>query len=270
MITVVGIFKRQDAAERVLRDLCILGIEPKRIDLLRPGISDARLSAVPTSDSEPSGMATTMGTLLGSAVGVAGGLSLGTSAASLMLPGVGPMLALGALGAVVLGMAGAVGGHEAGECVDRAALEGLPKDEVFLYADALRQGRCVVLCLAQTELEADEVRRALDREGAESIDAARHRWWLGVRDLAREKYTPPSPHAQVRDDPFQRGYDAALSPEFHGKPWDQVLYVLVERYRDWSDDRFRKGFERGQMAPTGTVVSHRGLAVSQASDHTSK
>src|ERR1035441_2150431 len=115
MITVVGIFKRQDAAERVLRDLCILGIEPKRIDLLRPGISDARVSAVPTSDSEPSGMATTMGTLLGSAVGVAGGLSLGTSAASLMLPGVGPMLALGALGAVVLGMAGAVGGHEAGE-----------------------------------------------------------------------------------------------------------------------------------------------------------
>jgi hypothetical protein len=187
-----------------------------------------------------------MGTLVGGGVGVAGGFSLGAAAASFMLPGVGPVLALGSLGAAVLGLAGAFGGHAAGESLDRAVLEGLPKDELFLYEDALRQGRCVVLCLVQSELEADQVRHILAREGAESIDAARHRWWLGLRDLIREHYHPPGPEADAHEDPFRRGFEAALNPDFRGKQWDQVVYLLAERYHDWSDDRFRKGFEGGQ------------------------
>jgi hypothetical protein len=245
MITVVGIFEQPNAAGKAVLDLRILGIEHKNIDLLSPGVSEARLAKVPTADSESPGMAGTMGTVLGGAVGVAGGFSLGV-AASFMLPGVGPVLALGSLGAAVLGLAGGIGGHAAGESLDRTLLEGLPKDELFLYEDALRQGRSVVLCLAQTELEADEARRILAREGAESIDAARHRWWLGLLDLVREHYNPPSPETDAHEDPFRQGFEAALNPEFRGKPWDQVVYLLAEQYRDWSDDRFRRGFERGQ------------------------
>jgi hypothetical protein len=131
---------------------------------------------------------------------------------------VGPVLALGTLGAAVLGLAGAVGGHAAGESMDRALTEGLPKDEIFLYEDALRQGRCVVICLAQTDLEADQFRHVLTREGAESIDAARHRWWLGLGNLLREHYHPPDPDATAHNDPFHRGCEAAQNPEFRGKP----------------------------------------------------
>ena len=246
MITVVGIFEQRRAAEKAAWHLRILGIEPGNVDLLIPGASETELSAVPTADTEPPGMGQTIGTFLGSTVGAAGGFSLSTTAASFLLPGVGPVLALGALGAAVLGLAGAVGGHAAGESMDRALMEGLPKDEIFLYEDALRQGRCVVICLAQTDLEADQLRHVLTREGAESIDAARHRWWLSLGNLLGEHYHPPDPSVTAHHDPFRRGCEAAQNPEFRGKPWDQVVYLLAERYRDWSDDAFRKGFERGQ------------------------
>jgi hypothetical protein len=45
-----------------------------------------------------------------------------------------------------------------------------------------------------------------------------------------------------------------VNPEFRGKPWDQVVYLLAERYHDWSDDRFRKGFESGQRFHRELVV----------------
>ena len=247
MVTVVGIYEQRKAAERALLDLQTLGIELRNLDLLIPGVSETHLDSVPTSDSEQPGMAGTIGAVLGGAVGIAGGFELGAAAASFMLPGVGPVLALGALGAAVLGLLGGVGGHEAGVSVDRALLEGLPKDELFVYEDALRQGRCVLLCFVRTELEADEVRRILAREGAETVDAARHRWWLGLRGLVLEHYNPPSPDIADHEDPFRRGFEAALNPEFRGKPWDQVLYLIAEQFHDWSDDRFRKGFERGQQ-----------------------
>ena len=122
------------------------------------------------------------------------------------------MLALGSLGAAILGLAGAIGGHAAGESMDRALLDGLPTDELFLYEDALRQGRCVVIGLAQTELEADQMRRVLFRRGAESIDAAHHRWWLGLRDVVREHYNPPKPPGDdAHEDPF-RGIRSRTKP----------------------------------------------------------
>ena len=246
MITVVGIFEKRNGAERALRDLSLLGLEDGHVDLLSPGASKEQLSQVPTAECEPPGMAQTMGTLIGGAVGLGTGLSLGTAAAaSFLLPGVGPVLALGSVAAVILGLSGAVGGSLAGKGVDRAVQAGLPEDEFFLYKDALRQGRSVLICLARDGTEANQVHRILEREGAESIDAARRRWWLGLRDLRRERYRAMPVQAPL--DPFSRGFEAALNPEFRGKPWEQVVYLLAERYRDWYTDGFREGFDRGQL-----------------------
>jgi hypothetical protein len=246
MITVVGVFAHQAGAERAVRDLRTLGIDDERVDFLLPASTQKQLSEVVTSDSEQPGMGPAMGTVVGGALGVAAGMSLGAAAASFMVPGIGPVLGLGSLAAAVLGLIGAVGGGTAGRGIERALMDGLPKDELYLYEDALRQGRSVVICLAQNEIERDEARQVLEREGAESIDAARDKWWTGLRDPEREHYTASGADFAKDENPFRRGFEAALNPDFRGKSWDQVGYLLAEQYHDWSADSFRKGFERGQ------------------------
>jgi hypothetical protein len=247
MITVAGIFTNRAAAEQAIEDLRTLGIDDHHAGLLVPEDQAAELAAVPTAESEAPGMGRAVGSVVGGAVGVAGGLSLGTAAAvALLVPGIGPVLALGTLGAAVLGLAGAMGGGAVGKSIDRAMLDGVPKDEIFVYEDALRQGRSVVICLARDETERDEARRILEGHGAESIDAAHRDWWTGVRDAEREHYAADGLDFETDEEIFRRGFTAALNPEFRGRTWEQAVYILAERDADWSTPCFRKGFERGR------------------------
>src|ERR1041384_4439905 len=104
MNTVAGIFADQAAAERAVWALRTLGLPEKNIDLLVPGATREHLAGIPTADSEQPGMGRAVGSVVGGAVGVASGLTLGTmAAAAALVPGVGPVLAAGALGAAVLG-----------------------------------------------------------------------------------------------------------------------------------------------------------------------
>src|SRR5215831_5235147 len=91
MITVTGIFTDRGKAVRAVRDLRAIGIAYPNVDLLVPGADEAQLSTVPAADSEQPGMGRAVGSVVGGAVGVAGGLSLGTAAASFLVPGIGPV-----------------------------------------------------------------------------------------------------------------------------------------------------------------------------------
>ncbi len=51
--------------------------------------------------------------------------------------------------------------------------DGLPKDELFVYEDALRQGRTVLIALTEDATQAEAARAALLQAGAESLDTAR-------------------------------------------------------------------------------------------------
>ncbi len=57
----------------------------------------------------------------------------------------GPSPLSGLLGAAILGAAGATVGATAGDKMEKSATQGLPEDEIFVYEDALRQGRSVVI-----------------------------------------------------------------------------------------------------------------------------
>ena len=105
METVAGIFQSRAHAEHaVSRTSFRWEFQTIRIALLTPGMSDARVEdAVPTADSEQPGMGQAMGGAVGGAMGVAGGASLGAAAASLLVPGVGPVIAGGILGAAIWG-----------------------------------------------------------------------------------------------------------------------------------------------------------------------
>jgi hypothetical protein len=103
-----------------------------------------------------------------------------------------------------------------------------------------------VICLARDESERDEVRRVLRREEVESIDAARRRWWTGLRPAEREHYIGDGSDFETDEDIYRRGFETALTPEFRGRSWEQAVYILAEREKDWSTECFRKGYERGQ------------------------
>src|SRR6185436_1400089 len=137
METVAGIFASRAAAENAIREMNSVGIPNDRIALLTPGMSDKRVErAVPTDDTEQPGMGAAMGGTVGGAIGIAGGASLGAAAASLLVPGVGPVIAGGIIGAALLGTGGAVTGAAAGTGLEPGLADGLPHDEIYLYEDA--------------------------------------------------------------------------------------------------------------------------------------
>src|ERR1041385_6294467 len=146
METVAGIFPSRSDAEEAVRQLHSLGISNDRLALLTPGMTDEKVEhRVPTADSEQPGMGQALGGTVGGAIGVAGGATLGAAAASLLVPGVGPVIAGGLIGAAVLGAGGTVTGVAAGGALEKGLEEGLPHDELYVYEDALRRGKSVVI-----------------------------------------------------------------------------------------------------------------------------
>ena len=90
--------------------------------MLSPGEPDSEVEAnIRTSETEQPGMGTAVGGAVGGALGVAGGLEVGMVAATALIPGVGPVFALGLLGAALLGLGGATVGAAAGTAVAAGA-----------------------------------------------------------------------------------------------------------------------------------------------------
>src|SRR6185436_17706951 len=146
MESIVGIFNSFADATRASAMLRSLGIPDNRIAVLSPQTSEGEIEAhIPTSDTEQPGVGAALGGTIGAALGVAGGLEAGAAAASLLVPGVGPVIALGILGAAILGAGGAAAGAVAGRAMEDGMAVGIPHDELFVYEDALRRGRSVVI-----------------------------------------------------------------------------------------------------------------------------
>ena len=115
METTVGIFKSQAGTESALAQLKGSGLGTTKLPVLRPGTTNRQVEvSVQTGDSEGSGMRAAMGGTVGGAIGAGVGASLGAAVVSLFIPGVGPIIAAGILGAALLGTGGALAGVQAG------------------------------------------------------------------------------------------------------------------------------------------------------------
>jgi len=248
METVVGIFQSNTVADHAIQQIRSLGIGDDKITVLRPGTPDEQVeSVVPTSDTESPGMGEAMGGAVGGALGVAGGATLGLGVASLFLPGVGPILVAGALAAALLGTGGAIAGMQAGEALEDALSRGIPHDELFVYEDALRHGRTVVIVSVDDSDVADRVRSIFAQAGVESIDAARENWWLGIRDAEQLEYESTGGSFKQDETSYRRGFEAALHAKMRGRSFDEAARDLREHHQGTSAERpFRAGYERGQ------------------------
>src|SRR5712675_38046 len=107
MESVTGVFQSRTAAEEGLAELLPLGIPKDRITILTPQATEKELAAVPTVEAEQPGMGKALGAAVGGAVGLAGGMGAAGAVMSAMVPGVGPVLAVGLAGAALLGTIGA-------------------------------------------------------------------------------------------------------------------------------------------------------------------
>ncbi len=244
MKTIVGIFNTRTDAERAADALQSIGIPKSNITVITPGTRQ-ELSRVPITETEQPGLGKVIGGVVGGAFGATAGAEVGAALATIFIPGVGPVLVSGLLGAALFGTGGALGGMAAGEALEGSLDHGLPKDELYVYEDALRHNRSVVIALTNEDHLAEAARHALTKTGAESVDTARQRWWLGLRPAEEQEYLAHG-GADFKSDErnYRLGFEAALS--VRDRSHQEAQQLLRERYpMESKTEAFRRGYERG-------------------------
>jgi hypothetical protein len=244
MKAVVGVFKSRSDAEEGAAALVPLRIPSARINVLTPEVTDKEIAAVPTMASEQSGMGEAMGAVVGGAMGVAGGAGFAPVVASLLVPGVGPVLSIGILAGVLLGAIGAVGGGAVGAALESATSDGVSENELFIYEDALQKGCTVVVVMAE-EVDANAVRGGLEFAGAETVDRAKEMWWLGLRDAEKERYSAGGPSFEHDERAFRSGFEAALRLRNRNRSYEECYQEIEVDARDTA--AFMRGYERGRQ-----------------------
>ena len=240
MKTHVGIFASQADAAVAYRDLRSLNLRGEDLIVLTPEASLEQLEGIPVEEGEQPGMGKAIGGVIGGAVGLAAGAAV----ASLLLPGVGSIIAIG-LGAGSLGIGGAVAGAAGGGALEELLTRGLPKDEIFFYEDALRQGRTVIIVTSEDDDLLSRSKQIMERNGAESLDAAREKWWIGLRGADGVQYDMSRDNGE--EALYRCGFQAALEPDLRGKTLQDARSILKERFplvyqKEW----FQRGYDTAQ------------------------
>jgi len=161
--TVVGIFDRREDAEHAIDELHRIGFREDQIGFAwRDG--DARdVDATHVDTGSHAGEGAVGGMLAGAGIG-----GLVAAAASMLIPGFGPILAGGIL-ATVLG--GAAVGAAAGGILGALVGMGVPEEEAHYYETEFNDGRILVTVKADSRF--DEARDVLYRNGAYDVEHRR-------------------------------------------------------------------------------------------------
>jgi len=226
MKSVAGIFTSRDAAERAVQRLAASGIARDHLTLLTPGTDVRRLASIPVDDGEAPGT----GAAIGAVTGAAAGAGVGTigAAVSLVVPGIGPIIAFGLLGAALFG----VGGAAIGTALENTLTQGVPRDDLFVIEDALRSGQSVVIALVEDEASAQRAHAVLREEGALDMETARDRWWSALPEAERGRFEPVEEHV------YRCGFEAAQ--------WCDDRENVRPLHADMIDEpAFVRGWERG-------------------------
>src|SRR2546423_1051963 len=152
--TVVGVFVNQIDAEQAIQDLFDAGFGRENIGFV------ARNTGRMAIDTEAPA---TAGAMTGVAVGAIGGAAIGTGIAVGVIPVIGPILAIGALGTVLLN---AAGGAAALGITGALAGWGIAEDEAKFYESEVQKGKFLVTVEASHRLS--EAQAILRRQGAKA------------------------------------------------------------------------------------------------------
>ena len=161
METAIGVFTSRDHAEKAVKELLTRGVPEESIVFLSRSESDAK------------SIAKELGATVGGFVGGAAGITTGVVVASLLLPGIGTVFALG-IGAAAL-LTGAGAGAGAGLAVSSVATHDtdVPKpttaekssEDAAFFREVLKEGRSLIVVRTESKELATSACDVLDRLG---------------------------------------------------------------------------------------------------------
>ncbi|HUO15940.1 MAG TPA: STAS domain-containing protein [Verrucomicrobiae bacterium] len=157
METVIGVFHSRGHAENAVREL------------LEKKIPQESIVFLSRSEGEAKTIGKQFGATVGGFAGGAVGMSTGVVAATLLIPGLGPVFALGFGAAALLGLSGAgagsvLGKKLAGEGVQTTAEAECSQDVTF-FQDVLSAGRSLIVVRSESPESARTAGEVLDRLG---------------------------------------------------------------------------------------------------------
>ena len=98
----------------------------------------------------------------------------------------------------------------------------------------------------------------LAQAGAESLDAAREQWWVGLRDAEEAAYDAPDGEFSRIESTYRAGFEAALHLQVRGRSYEEARAYLRERYYAiYLEEPFRRGYERGQAHQQGLLERYK-------------
>jgi len=159
--TAIGVFSSRDRAEEAVKEL------------LQQGVPEQSIVFLSRSENEAKTIAKELGAFVGGFAGGAAGITTGVVAASLLLPGIGTVFALGVGAAALLTGAGA--GAGVGTALGSAASrntdapkpttdEKCPEDVAF-FREVLKEGRSLIVVRTESRELASSACAILDRLG---------------------------------------------------------------------------------------------------------
>jgi uncharacterized membrane protein len=241
MNTIIGMFDDPTTARRAM-------------ETLRDGplpLEDISLIAQNADGTVTSGESGDVSAGEGAAVGAVWGGLVGLAA--LLIPGVGPFIAFGALGAALTGVVtGAVVGGISAALID---FSGIPADEAQGYEDQIRAGKTLLAVKARDE-DAAEVRRILDQVGADRVRDDQ-------TDLSSTMRRPV--RVAMYDDQGQRlGEQRERGATYQRGIYDSPTTAADRTGRDWtSGEVVGEGQGSGQHTDTGTYDARQWVGEGQ-------
>lgn len=159
METAIGVFASRDSAEAAVKEL------------RQRGVAEESITFLTRSENEAKTIAKEFGAYVGGFVGGATGMSAGVVAATLLLPGIGPVFALGFGAAALLGLAGAGAGATVGSAAAHDAEAPKPtaaekcSEETAFFREVLKEGRSLIVVQTESRELATTACAILDRLG---------------------------------------------------------------------------------------------------------
>ncbi len=226
--TAVGLFDKRDNAEKAIRDLKEAGFTGDQIGVAMRDRNAQGELIESTATNAAEGAVT--GAVGGGILGGLAGLLIGIGA--LVIPGIGPVIAGGALAtafgtAVGTAVAGAGIGAAAGGIVGALVGMGVPEEEARYFESGFRSGRVLVSVNAQGRvMEALDI---LERNGADIGNSVRtsddtdveshniNNRSTGASSMNRNANLGASPSRDERDQDISGPYE---DPRLRGNPTD--------------------------------------------------
>jgi anti-sigma B factor antagonist len=159
METAIGVFSSRDHAEEAVKEL------------QKQGVPEESIVYLTRSENEAKAIAKEFGAYVGGFTGGAAGMTAGAVAATLLLPGVGPIFALGFGAAALLGLAGAGAGAGVGSLAahdpkaPKPTADKISSEDANFFREVLKEGRSLIVVRTESQPIANSACAILDRLG---------------------------------------------------------------------------------------------------------